>query len=355
MTAIRSILLVSLALAAPIAAQETPQAAPEPTVPTPAPTPVVAPTASPTPTSIVTPTPAPTPAASPRAAATPVVRPTPVTRPTPRVVASPTPSAVPRPVPTSTPVPIATPPPVATVAAPPVIASPLPTSDAPAEQPMPAWPWMLGAAVLVIAGLGLWLARRQRTPEDAAIEAVAPPVAPGVRAGVVPPLPVATLALRFEPRRVGFNMLSATVEGEVTVVNEGAAPVEDIRVRTALLGAHAAQDADLAAFLAEPMGRPVVPAFTLGAGEARTLRVVAAVPRDAMRTMVAAGRPMFVPVLAIDLRGAGGLQVAQGFAVGVERVDSAKLAPFWLDVPDRAYAEVAARPHGAALVRQLNG
>ncbi|RZM12194.1 MAG: hypothetical protein EOP68_01600 [Sphingomonas sp.] len=235
----------------------------------------------------------------------------------------------------------------------------MPTSDEPAEQPMPAWPWMLGAALLVIAGLGLWLARRQRTPEDAAIEAVEPPVAPPVRAEGMPPppppLPVATLALRFEPRRVGFNMLSATVEGEVTVVNEGAAPVEDIRVRTALLGAHAGQDADLAAFLAEPMGRPVVPAFTLGAGEARTLRVVAAVPRDAMRTMVAAGRPMFVPVLAIDLRGAGGLQVAQGFAVGVERVDSAKLAPFWLDVPDRAYAEVAARPHGAALVRQLNG
>jgi len=349
MTAIRSILLVSLALAAPIAAQETPQATPEPTVPTPAPTPVVAPTASPTPTPIVTPTPTPVP--TPRAIATPVVRPTP------RVVASPTPSTTPTPVPTSTPVPIATPSPVATAAAPPVIASPLPTSDEPAEQPMPAWPWMLGAALLVIAGLGLWLARRQRTPEDAAIEAVEPPVAPGVRAGVVPPppLPVATLALRFEPRRVGFNMLSATVEGEVTVVNEGAAPVEDIRVRTALLGAHAGQDADLAAFLAEPMGRPVVPAFTLGAGEVRTLRVVAAVPRDAMRTMVAAGRPMFVPVLAIDLRGAGGLQVAQGFAVGVERVDSAKLAPFWLDVPDRAYAEVAARPHGAALVRQLNG
>jgi len=314
MTAIRSILLVSLALAAPIAAQENPQATPEPTVPTPAPTPVVAPTASPTPTPIVTPTPTPVP--TPRAIATPVVRPTPR-----------------------------------------VVASPLPTSDEPAEQPMPAWPWMLGAALLVIAGLGLWLARRQRTPEDAAIEAVEPPVAPAVRAGGVPPppLPVATLALRFEPRRVGFNMLSATVEGEVTVVNEGAAPVEDIRVRTALLGAHAGQDADLAAYLAEPMGRPVVPAFTLGAGEARTLRVVAAVPRDAMRTMVAAGRPMFVPVLAIDLRGAGGLQVAQGFAVGVERVDSAKLAPFWLDVPDRAYAEVAARPHGAALVRQLNG
>jgi len=351
MTAIRSILLVSLALAAPIAAQETPQATPEPTVPTPAPTPVVAPTASPTPTPIVTPTPTPTPVPTPRAIATPVVRPTP------RVVASPTPPAVPTPVPTSTPVPIATPSPVATAAAPPVIASPLPTSDEPADQPMPAWPWMLGAALLVIAGLGLWLARRQRTPEDAAIEAVEPPVAPAVRAGVVPspPLPAATLALRFEPRRVGFNMLSATVEGEVTVVNEGAAPVEDIRVRTALLGAHAGQDADLAAYLAEPMGRPVVPAFTLGAGEARTLRVVAAVPRDAMRTMVAAGRPMFVPVLAIDLRGAGGLQVAQGFAVGVERVDSAKLAPFWLDVPDRAYAEVAARPHGAALVRQLNG
>jgi hypothetical protein len=42
-------------------------------------------------------------------------------------------------------------------------------------------------------------------------------------------------------------------------------------------------------------------------------------------------------------------QTAQSFAVGIERVDSPKLAPFWLDQPPRTVTEVGARAHGEAI------
>ncbi|SFP46275.1 hypothetical protein SAMN04488241_10287 [Sphingomonas rubra] len=236
-----------------------------------------------------------------------------------------------------------------------VIASPLPTTDDRDNGGSRTWFWMLGAGVLLIGAIGLWLARRQRTPEDEEIEVAAVPddtVAVGPPAFLAPAAISTPLALRFRPTRVGFNMLSATAEGELTVANEGAVPVSGLRVRAGLLGAHAEQEADVAEFLAQPMGRPVAPVFDLAPGERRTLRVVAAVPREAMRTLTAAGRPMFVPVLTADVRADDGTQVAQGFAIGAERVDSAKLAPFWLDVPDRAYTAVAAREHGPAVVRR---
>ena len=44
-----------------------------------------------------------------------------------------------------------------------------------------------------------------------------------------------------------------------------------------------------------------------------------------------------------------GARTVQSFAVGIERVDSPKLAPFWLDQPPRTVTEVAARAHGAAI------
>ena len=361
----RALLLSSLVLPlSPLAAQEVPPTPTSTATPTSSPMIIVTlPTATPTPAATPTPTPTPTPRAVE----------TPVTRPSPRVSPSPVPAPAPtagrstaaRPVPVATPAVIA-PAPVAPAepTAPPVIASPLPTTGEPRGEG-PGWPWMLGAGLLTVAGIGVWLARRQRAPADEEIgapvveEIGAPVVEPAVVP--VPPLapvapaavaPAATLALRFRPTRVGFNMLSATVEGELTVANDGAVAASDVRVRTGLLGAHAGQDADLADFLAQPIGRPVVPAFSLASGEERTLRVVAAVAREAMRTLTAAGRPMFVPVLVADVRVDGGTQLAQGFAVGAERVDSAKLAPFWLDVPDRAYGEVAARAHGPAIVRR---
>jgi hypothetical protein len=153
------------------------------------------------------------------------------------------------------------------------------------------------------------------------------------------------LLIAFRPTRAGLNMLSATVEGELTVTNQGAGDASDIRVRAVLLTAHPGLDTELAALRTEPVGRPATPTFSLAPHETRALRVVAAAARETLQVLTAGERPMFVPVIAIDVVYETG-QVGQAYAVGVERVDSAKLAPFWLDMPPKSFVQVAAREHG---------
>ncbi len=174
----------------------------------------------------------------------------------------------------------------------------------------------------------------------------------------VPPTPPvagrARLTCELRPLRAGLNLLSATVECELVVTNTGTASAEAIRTGVALLTAHADQDQDLAQFNAAPVMRPVAPPFTLAPGETRTIRTVTAIAREAIRTMTAANRPMFVPVVATNIlyvTAGDEAQTARAWVVGIERVDSAKLAPFWLDAPARMYTTVAARPHAVTFDR----
>ncbi|MBB5716182.1 hypothetical protein FHS94_003042 [Sphingomonas aerophila] len=230
--------------------------------------------------------------------------------------------------------------------------------------------WWLGAAatlaaLVAIAATALLLVRRRAqrpalfAPEVAASAPPEPPLQP--KAAPVPrpapaprPTPAvaadgARLSLEFRPTRAGLNLLSATVMGEVTVRNTGTASAERVQVEGSLIGAHAEQDAELRTIYTGQLGRLATPPFTLAAGEERRVTVVAVLPLDAIRPVQAAGRPMFVPVVAIT-----GAFIDQGrprragraFAVGIERVDSAKLAPIWLDGPPRMHDQVAARPHG---------
>jgi hypothetical protein len=169
-----------------------------------------------------------------------------------------------------------------------------------------------------------------------------------------PPAPRARVTCDLRPLRAGLNLLSATVECELVVTNAGNAPAEAIRTGVALLTAHAGQDTDLAQFNAAPIGRPATPPFALAPGETRTIRTVVAIAREAIQPMTAANRPMFVPVVATNiLYGTSGdeAQTARAWVIGIERVDSAKLAPFWLDAPPRMYTTVAARPHAATFER----
>ena len=284
-------------------------------------------------------------------------------------------------------------------------ATPAPTAQPTITAPetgraMPLW---LSLAVIVVVLAGLWLLRRkprgrredqieietaEPTPEPAAPEPVARPVtaaaatpvepkatpaAPAVEAvpttaiaapkfleprpKTPPPPPVAPRArvtCELRPLRAGLNLLSATVECELVVTNTGAAPAEAIRTGVALLTAHAGQDTDLARFNAAPIGRPATPPFALAPGESRTIRTVVAIARDAIQTMTAANRPMFVPVVATNILYATAgddAQTARAWVVGIERVDSAKLAPFWLDGPAKMFTTVAARPHAAEFER----
>ncbi|MGW8141191.1 hypothetical protein [Sphingomonas zeae] len=233
-----------------------------------------------------------------------------------------------------------------------------------ADRGLPFWPMLIGTGLAALA-IGIWLGRRSRkvpalpapTPRAAAdpVEPRSPPapapdatpraqpVAPQSAAPSLPPEP-SFLSIQARPLRVGLNMLSATIEAEVTVHNSGATPIGRVVVDLRLLSAHAGLDAQLVELAHQPQGRPIVPPFALAPGESRTVRGVTALPREAIHVIDAAGRPMFVPILAAAAHTDWGVARC-AYAVGLERTDSSKLSPIWLDQPGRMYDQVAARPH----------
>lgn len=275
--------------------------------------------------------------------------------------------------------PVAEPEALPTIPAPPVAPAaeptPLPNQDVAPPPPRDAssaiWPWLVGLAVAV-AAVAFALLRRRRpaplaitretasdlegmgaTPEAAQVPRPAAPASPAPQMlerarPPAAPTPSAGLTIALRPIRAGLNLLTATADCEVTVTNTGDTAAEDMRCDLRLLSTHAGQDDDLAAAFAVPGGRPIASAFTLGPAETRTIRGMAVLSRDAIRALNAGGRMMFVPLVAVNLGyrvGGEPRQITQAFALGIERVDSAKLAPFWLDGPARMHDAVAARPH----------
>ena len=339
---------VSVARPALAAAQQQP-------TPTPTPTPTPEPSAA-TPTPVPTPDPAP-------AIVPPVVIAIPAPVSTPRAPARPTPSARPTPTPTPTPATapaiIAPSPPTpnaapsATPATPTPTPVPSPGPTAPSitttviqpAAPAPASPWPLALAALaglLLLGAG-WAALRRRGAQ---------PVSEPEPELVTLPAPRAALTLELRPIRAGINLISATVEAEVTITNTGDAPATGVRAELKLFSAHAGQDAELAAFHAAGPTRPTRPPVTLAPGEPFRFRATNALPHGAIQPLDAGGRPMFVPVLALAIRfgdADGERRAGQAWAIGIERVDSARLAPFWLDAPARAYDTLAARAQGPAV------
>lgn len=239
------------------------------------------------------------------------------------------------------------------------------------------WLIALSVAVLLVLGLLLWRWRVGALREAALVNTRVPtgpmpppappaagsaarfwtPAAPA-RAAVVDlqepaDVPRARIVVSLVARRAGLNLLSATAEVEVEVRNEGDGRTDAVGVALHLLGASAEQDRALGELFAAPPSRPVEPPFALEPGDARTVRATLALSRAAIVPIAAADRPMFVPVVAVDVRydlpdGAQG-QTAAAYMIGALRGDSDKLAPFWLDAAPRTLDEVAARPHALAI------
>jgi hypothetical protein len=319
---------------------------------------------------IILPVPTPAPSATPAPRATPRPRPTRAApESTPAAAAAPRPAPAPSPTPTPLPAGTKTPAAEATPAAAPA-PQPEPTLAAPdTGRMMPIW---ILPAIIVFVLAGLWALNRRRrdvpepvvepqpiepvppeplaTPAVVAAPVAAESAAPQFFERTVAAAPRARLMVEMRPLRAGLNLLSAVADCELVVTNTGDAPAEGIRTQVTLLTVHTALDADLAALTAAPIGRPTTPPFSLAPGESRTIKAIAATPRDAIRTMTAANRPMFVPIVSVNVLYPDG-QTTRAWAIGIERVDSAKLAPFWFDAPPKMYTDIGARPHAAAFER----
>ncbi|MEP9359905.1 hypothetical protein [Sphingomonas sp. KR3-1] len=296
------------------------------------------------------PTPAPAPSPTPSASARPQ-RQLPAARSAPPR-AAPAPAAA-TPTPAATPVPAAAPSPVASAVPAPL---PQPVATSAAAEPAPAtppWIWAAaGAGGTALLGFGAWLLfslRRRDEDEEAVFEpepivaAPPPPVTPprGLTpaAPVSPPAPVASGSAPFElqlnPHRIAFAEREVLLEFELLVGNASGALAENIRIAFAAMSAHARQDEVIAGFHGGPPGTPGGEPFDLPAGGGARMPVRLAIPREGVNVVQVSGRPMFVPIVLIDLRWRGGLSIRRfglDFILGTAGQGD-KLGPIWLDRP----------------------
>lgn len=257
-----------------------------------------------------------------------------------------------------------------TAARPATYPSPLPPAD-PIEETgdqssgLLSLPWLL--ALLAAAGAAAWYMLRQRprlafaggsygiaegaaeprpAPEPLKRAPVAaPPASPApAPQGIVSTRLRPSLDIALAPRSCNLDANGATVEFDVTVVNSGSAPARDVQVEAVMLNADAAQEEQIAAYYAKPMGRGQ-PIEMIAPLKSVTLRSAVTMPADRLRLFEVEGRKLFVPLIAFNAlyrHSAGGAQSSSAFLVGRDGQGS-KLAPFRADQGNRQFSGLAAR------------
>ena len=177
--------------------------------------------------------------------------------------------------------------------------------------------------------------------------AVAPPPPPP------PPPPVAreAIAVELRPRVVHISGTEAVLEFELELTNTQAVSAEGIRISLGLISANPAQDAWVGTFHAAPTVQPAADPFTLRPGQAWRTGGRLQLPMAQLHVVKVGGRPMFVPLLMIDLKWRGGLSLKrQGadFMIGTAG-QGGKLGPIWLD--RRQHSGLAANRYVAPPVK----
>ena len=183
---------------------------------------------------------------------------------------------------------------------------------------------------------------RAETPPPRAQTPSPPPTAP---VGIVSTSLRPWVDINANPLRCVLTDDSVTIEFELELFNSGSAPARDILVEALIVNAGAAQEQELAGFFARPPGPgnriEVLDPLTR---TAFTTQVVTS--RDHISIFEAAGRHMFVPLLAFNAfyrRGSGDAQSSVAYLLGRDSKGGGKMAPFRVDQGARAFRDVGAR------------
>jgi hypothetical protein len=231
------------------------------------------------------------------------------------------------------------------------------------EHGLPLWPWLLAAVALGAGGAFLFW-RRQHGREafaggPQADAFVAPEPAPRPRAAQLrpappaPPAPAGVVSTRlrpwidiaFEPARCVVEDSLVTIEFDIGLFNSGSTAARDVLLEASLFNASPSQDQEIAAFFANPVGRgeriPLIPTL-----KGATLRPRVPFARDRIRVFEAAGRQLFVPLIAFNVLYRWGSasegQTSAAYLVGRD-TKSDKLAPFRLDLGARIFRGLDSR------------
>lgn len=358
------------------------------------------PTGTPTPRPIASPT------ATPRATPTPRITPNPVPVPveTPaprRAAATPTPTPAPASADTQTPTPVPTP---ARTVTP--VGAPMPQESGPAIESeltrdiapvpvaglptLPGWAWgVLGAAaLLVLGGLGGWIAgrRRRRDSEAEEVETMTatqvaspptpgPPARPGATGGATrpasqpparptpprpttPPAPVvpppdSPLVTELRPLRAAIRDGVVSIDFELFIQNRGSESADNVRAVLTLLGANAAQDEQIIGFHnAARMAAGSEP-FSIAPGGVYMLGGQVSLPGEKVQVVTVQGKPMFVPIVPVALKWYAGLSIRtlrDCFMVGtVPAPGSDRLGPLWVERAGDGFGRLAAKRYAPRL------
>lgn len=235
--------------------------------------------------------------------------------------------------------------------------APVAVPAAPPAAATPGWLWALGGAGgMALLFAAFWALRRRRRAPHAAFETPPDPVAvpepplraapPGIaprprppapHAAAAPPISSASSSDPFElvvrPLHLEMNAEEVLLEIELLIGNLQPGAAEAIRASLALISANPDQDRHVAGFHANPVADPAGRAFDLAAGAGGRMPARLRVRREHLHVVQVGGRPMFVPLVMVDLRWRAGLSVRRfgaDFMIGTAG-QGAKLGPIWLD------------------------
>lgn len=240
------------------------------------------------------------------------------------------------------------------------------------------WPWFLALGVLGAGVALLFWRNRQRhafagglefepykAPEPAPKAPPAPRApapAPPPRAKLPPAPPAAPskldvnqgiVASRLRPWiEFGIHPLRCILEDhqvavdlELELFNSGNAPARSVLVEASIFNAGPAQDEEIGAFIARPVGAGerldvIAPLQRL------SLRTQVVAPRASVQAFEVAGRQLFVPLIAFNTLyhwSGGEGQTSASYLLGRD-TKADKLAPFRLDLGPRVFRGLGARP-----------
>jgi hypothetical protein len=227
---------------------------------------------------------------------------------------------------------------------------------------MPGWLWALigaGGTALVFGGVRV-LRRRRATDEEefeqvpvaapsppAPTPAPARPVAPPP--GIAPPPLAVPSGEPFEvllrPGSIEVTDRDVLLDFELLLGNLQPSAAENIRVLMAMMSANPDQDRQIAGYHASPMTDPAGAPFDLAAGAGGRMPVRLALPRELIHIVEVHGRPMFVPMVMVELKWRAGISIRRfgaDFMVGTPG-QAGKLGPIWLDRNQQARQLAATR------------
>ncbi|MDT8757163.1 hypothetical protein MZO42_00495 [Sphingomonas psychrotolerans] len=246
----------------------------------------------------------------------------------------------------------------------PVTASPQPAA-APSEG-IPGWLWALGGAGVTALAFGaLWAVQRRRRPEIEDEPYEAPAAAPAAPSAPVPPAPARPVApppgiasppppapptgepfeILVQPGRIEVTERDVLLDFELLIGNTQGSNAENIRVLMAMMSANPDQDRSIAGYHANPIVDSAGTPFDLAAGAGGRMPVRLALPRELVHVVEVHGRPMFVPMVMVEVKWRAGISIRRfgaDFMIGTPG-QAGKLGPIWLDRNQQARQLTATR------------